>query len=213
MNRNVESHFSMLPQANISRTRFDRSQDIKFTANIGEVVPYFVDEVLPGDTFDITTSKVVRLQTLLTPPMDNIYLDSYFFFVPSRLVWTHWRELMGENTQSAWYPEVEYSVPQIVMNYASDEADHRVDVGDILDYMGVPINVPSSSGSDTFSVNALPFRCYWKIIDEFFRDENLQDPVNINTGDSNQNYATLEIAGLANLADLSGSLYLSILSI
>ena len=117
MNRNVESHFSMLPSADISRSKFDRAQDIKFTFNVGELVPFYVDEVLPGDTFDVTTSKVVRMQTLLTPVMDNIYLDTYFFFVPNRLVWKHWRELMGENRESAWYPEVEYSVPQITASH------------------------------------------------------------------------------------------------
>lgn len=198
MNRNVESHFSMLPSANISRSRFDRSQDIKFTCNVGEVVPFFCDEVLPGDTFDITTSKVVRMQTLLTPIFDNVYLDTYFFFVPNRLVWTHWRELMGENTQSAWYPDVEYSVPQIVMDGASDAQGNitgEVKVGDILDYMGVPTGVYGQSGN-TFSVNALPLRAYWKCIDEFFRDENLIDPVNYTTGDSNQNYTTINTAGL-----------------
>lgn len=203
MNRNVESHFSMLPQANISRTRFDRSTDIKFTGNVGQVIPFFCDEVLPGDTWDITTSKVIRLQTLLTPPMDNIYLDCYWFFCPSRLVWTHFRELMGENTQSAWYPEVEYSIPQIKMNKASALAadDFTVKVGDILDYMGVPVNVPATATDDdsnalNLEVNALPLRCYWKIMDEFFRDENLIDPVNINTGDSTQLYSSLESAGL-----------------
>lgn len=203
MNRNVESHFSMLPQANISRTRFDRSTDIKFTGNIGDVIPFFCDEVLPGDTWDITTSKVIRLQTLLTPPMDNIYLDCYWFFCPSRLVWTHWRELMGENTQSAWYPEVQYSVPQIKMYRSSSLAadDFTVKVGDILDYMGVPVSVPATATDDNsqalkLEVNALPLRCYWKIMDEFFRDENLIDPVNINTGDATQTYNSLETAGL-----------------
>lgn len=189
MNRNVESHFSMLPQANISRSRFDRSQDIKFTFNVGDVIPFFIDEVLPGDTFDITSSKVVRLQTLLTPIFDNIYLDTYWFFVPNRLVWNHWRELMGENTQSAWYPEVEYSVPQIILNTTA------VEVGDILDYMGVPVGVRTQE-QPYFTVNALPFRGYWKIMDEFFRSEDLTDPVNISTSDSNQNYATLATNGL-----------------
>ena len=135
MNRNVESHFSMLPSADIDRSRFDRSQDIKFTGNVGELIPFYVDEVLPGDSFDITTSKVVRLQTLLTPVMDNIYLDTYWFFVPNRLVWDHWRELMGENTQSAWIPEVEYSVPQIYLQDDSSGAGSgAVQTGDILDY-------------------------------------------------------------------------------
>lgn len=191
MNRNVESHFSMLPSAEISRSRFDRSQDIKFTFNVGDIIPFFLDEVLPGDTFDITTSKVVRMQTLLTPVMDNIYLDTYFFFVPNRLVWDHWRELMGENRTSAWLPDVEYSVPQIklqgILGY-----DKFVQKGDVLDYMGVPINVGTTYENATkenpdpvASVNALPFRAYQLIFNEWFRDENLTDPINVQTGDSN----------------------------
>ena len=185
MNRNVESHFSLLPQANISRSRFDRSQGVKFTGDIGRCIPFFVDEVLPGDTFDITSSKVVRLQTLLKPIFDNVYLDTYWFFTPSRLVWTHWRELMGENTQSAWIPEVEYSVPQIKFT------SKAVATGDILDYMGVPVGVTGQEDHE-FSVSALPFRCYQLIMNEFFRSENLTDPINIQTGDADVDYADIE---------------------
>lgn len=195
MNRNVESHFSMLPSAEISRSRFDRSQDVKFTFNVGDIIPFFVDEVLPGDTFDITTSKVVRMQTLLTPVMDNIYLDTYFFFVPNRLVWTHWRELMGENRSSAWLPSVEYSVPQINLHGSSVQTTlSKVKSGDILDYMGVPVGVGTDyvDGTETFaSVNALPLRAYWMIFNEWFRDENLTDPVNWSDSDSNQNISDL----------------------
>lgn len=186
MNRNVESHFSMLPSADIPRSRFDRSQDLKFTFNVGDLIPFYVDEVLPGDTFDITTSKVVRMQTLLTPPMDNLYLDTYFFFVPNRLTWSHWRELMGENTQSAWLPETEYSVPQIYLRKNSAGTAGAVNVGDVLDYMGVPVNVASDYGTEnesTVSVNALPLRAYDLIYNEWFRDENLVDPVNMQKGD------------------------------
>lgn len=192
MNRNVESHFSMLPSADIDRSRFDRSQDVKFTGNVGELIPFYVDEVLPGDSFDITTSKVVRLQTLLTPVMDNLYLDTYFFFVPNRLVWSHWRELMGENTQSAWIPEVEYQVPQIYLadsyGVGAEVGDGAVKTGDILDYMGVPVGV-SSEGAQTRSeyapsINALPLRAYQLIFNDWFRDENLVDPVNIQKGDT-----------------------------
>lgn len=191
MNRNVESHFSMLPSAEIPRSRFDRSQDIKFTFNVGDLIPFYVDEVLPGDTFDITTSKVVRMQTLLTPPMDNLYLDTYFFFVANRLTWSHWRELMGENTQSAWLPETEYSVPQIYLRKNSDDSAGAVSVGDVLDYMGVPVNVASDYGTEnesTVSVNALPLRAYDLIYNEWFRDENLVDPVNMQKGDISYNY-------------------------
>ncbi|UNI72401.1 MAG: major capsid protein [Chaetfec virus UA24_2563] len=156
----------------MSRSRFDRSSSYKTTFNVGDLIPFYVDEVLPGDTFSIDTSKVVRMQTLLTPIMDNIYLDTYFFFVPNRIVWEHWRELMGENTQSAWLPEVEYSVPQITA------PEGGWNVGTIADYMGIP------TGVSGLSVNAMPFRAYALICNEWFRDENLTDPLNIPVSDS-----------------------------
>lgn len=198
MNRNVESHFSMLPSADISRSKFDRSQDIKFTFNVGDLIPFFVDEVLPGDTFDITTSKVVRMQTLLTPVMDNIYLDTYWFFVPNRLVWKHWRELMGENRESAWYPEVEYSVPMIRADagrYSTSAVDYgAVRVGSVFDYMGIP-TVPQSiveSVIPTFEFNAMPYRAYCMIFNEWFRDENLTDPVNWSDGDATVTVSSIQ---------------------
>lgn len=181
MNRNVESHFSQLPSAHISRSRFDRSQDVKFTFDASNCIPFFCDEVLPGDTFDITTSKVVRMPTLIAPIFSNIYLDTYWFFVPNRLVWSHWRELMGENTQSAWIPEVEYSVPQIKFD------NSPVEIGDCLDYMGVPVGVTSSDGG-SFSVSALPLRAYSLVMNEFFRSENITDPINVQTGDADVQY-------------------------
>lgn len=191
MNRNVESHFAQLPRASISRSRFDRSQDVKMTFNVGELIPFYVDEVLPGDTFEITTSKVVRLQTLLTPVMDNIYLDTYFFFVPNRLVWDHWKQFMGESNK-AWLPTVTYNVPRIGLVDDTVAGDGAVKTGDILDYMGVPVGVSyaSSSSSPKFSgVNALPLRAYQLIYNDWFRDENLIDPINIYTGDTNYKYA------------------------
>lgn len=174
MTRNTNSRFALNPtRLDMSRSRFDRSSSYKTTFNVGQLIPFYVDEVLPGDTFSVDTSKVVRMQTLLTPVMDNIYLDTYFFFVPNRIVWEHWRELMGENTQSAWLPQVEYSVPQIT----SPPTDGWK-VGTIADYMGIPTGVPG------LSVNALPFRAYALICNEWFRDENLSDPLNIPVGDS-----------------------------
>lgn len=172
MNRNTESHFSQLPQVGVSRSTFDRSHSIKTSFNVGDLIPFMVEEVLPGDTFKIKTNKVVRLQTLLTPVMDNIYLDTYYFFVPNRLAWEHWRQLMGENTESAWLPATEYSVPQL------EAPSGGWNVGTIADYMGVP------TGVDNLSVNALPFRAYALICDQWFRDENLTDPLNIPLGDA-----------------------------
>ena len=173
MTRNTESHFALNPtRIDMSRSTFDRSHSVKTSFNVGQVVPFYVDEVLPGDTFDVKTSKVVRLQTLLTPVMDNIYLDTYFFFVPNRLTWEHWKEFMGENTQSAWLPTTEYAIPQLT----APEGGWQV--GTLADYFGVP------TGVNGLSVNALPFRAYALVMNEWFRDENLSDPLDIPVTDA-----------------------------
>lgn len=179
MNRNVESHFSKLPAADIQRSVFDRSSDHKTSFNVGDLIPFYVDEVLPGDTFDVTTSKVVRSQTMLTPIMDNLYLDTYYFFVPNRLVWKHWKEFCGENTSGAWAPTVEYTIPSI------SSPSGGFQTGTIADYMGLPVGVEWSASSE-LSPSALPFRAYSLICNEFFRDENLSDPLNIPLDDANQ---------------------------
>lgn len=179
MNRNVESHFSQLPAAEIQRSTFDRSSSYKTSFNVGDLIPFYVDEVLPGDTFDITTAKVVRSQTMLTPVMDNIYLDSYYFYVPNRLVWKHWKEFCGENTQGAWAPTVEYTIPTI----APPEGGFAT--GTIADYMGLPVGV-TWDASDDLAPSALPFRAYALICNEFFRDQNVSDPLLIPLDDANQ---------------------------
>lgn len=179
MNRNVESRFSEIPSVNIERSIFDRSSTHKTSFNVGELIPFYIDEVLPGDSFKVTTSKVCRLQTLLTPVMDNLYLDTYFFFVPNRIVWSHWKEFQGENTASAWAPTVEYQIPSI------SSPTGGFATGTIADYMGLPVGVEWTN-SDARRPSALPFRGYALICNEFFRDENLTDPLNIPTGDANQ---------------------------
>lgn len=173
MNRNTESHFSLSPHVDISRSRFDRSASLKTSFNAGDVVPFFLEEVLPGDTFSVDTSKVIRMQTLLTPMMDNVYLDTYYFFVPNRLVWDHWKEFCGENTESAWISQTEYTMPQI-----TSPAGQGWSVGTLADYFGIPTGVAG------LSVSALPFRAYALIMNEWFRDQNLQDPLVVPTDDS-----------------------------
>lgn len=179
MNRNVESHFSELPRAEIQRSTFDRSSSYKTSFNVGDLIPFYIDEVLPGDTFDITTAKIVRSQTMLTPVMDNIFLDTYYFFVPNRLVWKHWKEFCGENTAGAWAPTVEYTIPSI----APPEGGFAT--GTLADYFGLPVGVEWSA-DDELAPSALPFRAYALICNEFFRDENLSDPLLIPTDDANQ---------------------------
>lgn len=180
MNRNAESHFAELPHANIERSRFDRSHSVKFTGNVGQVIPFLCDPVLPGDTWEIDTSKVVRMQTLLSPVMDNAFLDVYYFFVPNRLLWDHWKEFCGENTASAWYPTVQYSIPKITIPTSG------VAVGSVLDYLGIP---PYNGTINAVKVNALRVRGYALIMDQWFRDQNLQNPLTIYTGDNDVQYS------------------------
>lgn len=171
--RNSNAHFELAPQAEIERSTMNRDCNIKTSFNVGQLIPFYVDEVLPGDTFQIETSKVARLETLITPVMDNLYLDTYYFFVPNRLVWEHWKEFCGENNTSAWYdPSISYSVPQLKY------PDSGFVVGSLADYFGLPVQQPNvSKNFSTLTVNALPFRAYCQIVNDWFRDENLEDPL------------------------------------
>lgn len=174
MDRNYESRFAGNPTGvNISRSIISRDHSVKFSFNVGDVVPFMCDDILPGDTVTIDTSKVIRLQPLVAPIMDEVFLDTYYFFVPYRLLWNHWINFMGENTVSVWEPEVEYSVPQVEIPTGG------YDAGTIADYMGVPIKVAGGQ-----KVSAMPFRAYALICDQWFRSENLMTPVNVNKDDS-----------------------------
>lgn len=172
-NRNTESHFSQIPRANIRRARFKRDYSNTTTINEGEIVPIYVDEVLPGDTVSLTQNSLVRMATPIYPVMDNCYLDIYYFFCPNRLVWEHWENLMGQNDDSYWAPKTEYSVPQLTAPSGGWKQ------GTIADYMGIPTKVAN------ISVNAMPLRAYARIWNEWFRDENLQQPVVQDTDDAN----------------------------
>lgn len=178
------SRFALNPTRlkNIVRSRFDLSSTVKTSFNVGQLIPFDVIEVLPGDTFKVETNVLCRLQTLLTPIMDDLYLDMYYFFVPNRLVWDHWQEFCGENSASAWLPSTTYSIPTI--NTGSGGADH----GSVLDYMGVPPKVKN------LHVSALPTRAYALIYNEWFRDQNLIDPALVDTDDVEVTYSGLNSA-------------------
>lgn len=185
--RNAESHFAANPtNLDMSRSRFDRNSILKTSFNAGRLIPIYYDDVLPGDTFKMRTSSVVRMSTLVTPLMDNLWIDTFWFFVPNRLVWSHWKEFMGENTASAWIPQVEYAIPQLTAPSSGWV------VGSIADYMRVP------TGTANISVSALPFRAIALIWNEWFRDQNLQDPVPVSVADADQvglSGATESLAG------------------
>ena len=192
MNRNAQSRFSVAPQVDIKRSIFDRSFQHKTTGNVGDLIPFFVDEVLPGDTFVVDTAFVARMTTPIKPVMDNAYIDIFYFAVPNRLLWDHWKEFCGENNSSPWADETEYSVPQLTAPAGGWQK------GTIADYMGIPIKVPN------ISVNALPFRAYALIWNEWFRDQNVQDPCVVSKDDATNAGTNAEASANPANAELGG---------
>lgn len=185
MNRNNERHFNQIPQMKASRTRFNRDQTILTTFDAGKLIPFYVDEVLPGDTFSIDTAAIIRMTTPKYPVMDDSFIDFYYFFCPNRILWDSFKHFMGEVEETPWMPTKTYTVPQIkiIGNSAVAKPNER----SILDYMGVPTKI-----SKPFSVNALPVRAYVKIWNEFFRDENVDNAALINTNDEDVIYNSTE---------------------
>ena len=171
MNRNSEQHYSQVPHAEIRRAKFKRDFNLLTTINEGDLVPIYCDEVLPADTFKINLNSLVRMATPLYPVMDNAYMDFYFFFVPARLLWEHFVNLMGQNDKTFWAETTEYTTPVTTAPAGGWK------VGTIADYFGIP------TGVSGLKVNSMPFRAYVKIWNEWFRDENLQQPAQMTMGD------------------------------
>ena len=181
MNRNNERHFNQIPEMKASRTRFNRDQIILTTFDSGKLIPFYVDEVLPGDTFDVDTSAIIRMTTPKYPVMDDAFIDFYYFYCPNRILWDNFKQFMGEVESKPWMPTVERKVPQIVIN--GKETNPEPYENSILDYMGIPTKI-----KNVFKVNALPVRAYVKIWNEFFRDENVDNAAIISTDDQDINY-------------------------
>lgn len=175
-NKSVSNHsFAMVPKADIPRSSFDTQYTHKTTFDAGFLVPIYCDEVLPGDTHRVKMTAFARLATPLFPVMDNLHLDTFFFFVPNRLVWTNWVKFMGEQANPG--DSISYVIPTITST-AGGYA-----VNSVFDYFGLP-TAGQITGSNTVTHNALPLRAYNLIYNEWFRDENLQNSVTVRTGDS-----------------------------
>ena len=176
----AQEHFSRVPRAEIERSRFDRSSGLKTTFNAGNLIPVFLDEVLPGDTYHMKATLFSRLSTPLKPVMDNAFQDVHFFFVPSRLVWDHWVNFMGERSNLNDDPK-DYTVPQA--NWNPEAALTHINGADfdIGDYFGLP---KSANFNENFAVSALPLRALYLIWNEWYRDQNLQNPIVFSTGDT-----------------------------
>ncbi|AXL15239.1 major capsid protein [Microviridae sp.] len=166
----MKKSFSRVPHADISRSSFDRSSGVKTTFDGGYLVPFFADEALPGDTFNLRTSGFARMATPLHPIMDNLYMDTFYFSVPLRLLWTNFVKMMGEQTDPS--DSVDYSVPT-----SFSPASGGYTLGSLQDYLGLPTEI------ETLEHSALFTRAYNLIWNEWFRDQNLQDSVTVDTGD------------------------------
>ena len=169
----MANQFSMVPHVNILRSRFKRDHTVKTTLNAGKLVPFLCDAVLPGDTYKVDTKLFCRMATLISPIMDDIYIDTFYFFVPLRLVWDNFQRFMGEQKNPG--DSIDFVVPP----FYSSNTKYQVEAESVLDYFGIPLGEFSLN-----KVSALPFRCYAAIWNDFFRDQNLQDSLPIATGDS-----------------------------
>lgn len=177
--RSVMAHqFSQIPRAEIQRSSFNRSHGYKTTFDSGYLVPFYIDEVLPGDTFNLKCTLFARLATPIVPFMDNMFMETFFFFVPNRLLWDNWQKFNGEQENPG--DSTDFLVPTI-KNTGS------FTVGGIADYFGIP------TGVNNLEVNALPFRAYNLIYNEWFRDENLQDSLPVEKGDGPDDVADYKL--------------------
>jgi len=177
----TQEHLTNLPSADVERSTFDRSHGYKTTFDAGKLVPIYVDEVLPGDTFNMNATLFTRLATPLKPIMDNISLDIHFFFVPTRQVWDQFELFMGERKDPDDDPTT-IGVPQASLDL------EQID-GFLADYMGLPVNDPQGPPV-TVLVNALPFRCYHQIFNDWYRDQNYEAEIGITKDGSTVDWTT-----------------------
>lgn len=211
MNRETQAHFAQIPSMDISRSKFDRSFIHKSSCNVGELVPVYVDcDIVPGDTVTMRVADLIRMTTPITPVMDELKVDFYFFFVPNRLLWERFKRFMGENDTAPWIQTTEYQVPQLRINNnpAAVQMTNTVLKGSVLDHMGIPTNYTWKKYKETVTdpdtqestkreiqISALPTRAYCLIWNEFFRSEALQNPVNIQLDSNNRIIANTNSAG------------------
>lgn len=189
MNRNNERHFNQVPETHVSRTRFNRDQNILTTFDSGKLIPFYVDEVLPGDTFSVDTAAIIRMTTPKYPVFDDAYIDFYYFFCPNRILWDNFKRFMGEADNAPWTPTGTYKVPQLKIP-AGESADRPYEAS-ICDYMGIPTKAVKKGTKNEIDVNALPFRAYVKIWNEYFRDQNVGNPATLITSDEDVLYSDI----------------------
>lgn len=176
----MKHQFSQVPRVNIPRSSFDRSHGYKTSFDAGQLIPIFVDEVLPGDTFNLKLNAFARMATPIYPIMDNMYMETFFFAVPIRLVWDNWQRFNGE--QDSPGDSTDFLIPQM-----SAPATTGYDIGSLSDYFGIP------TGVTNFDHCSFWHRAYNLIWNTWFRDQNLQNPVVVDKDDGPDDYLDYNI--------------------
>lgn len=171
--------FSTVPATRLPRSAFDRSFSHKTTCQASDLVPFYLDEVLPGDTIKINSTIFARMQTQVVPAMDNLEITTQFFFVPNRLVWDNWEKFCGAQDNPG--DSISYSIPTL--------NNQVFGVHDLGDYLGIPPGV--NTGATTLPISALPFRGYARIWNEWYRDENIQNSVTVSKADGTDSTTNL----------------------
>ncbi len=178
--KSVMTHrFSEVPSVEIPRSSFNRSHGLKTTFDAGKLVPIYIDEVIPGDTVKLNMNAFARLSTPIHPVMDNMRLETFFFFVPNRLLWDNWQKFCGEQVNPA--DSTDFTIP--IIDDINNSANETLE-----DYFGLPTKVAAA-----YDVNALPFRAYNLIWNEWFRDQNLFNSMVVPTGNGPDAIATFYI--------------------
>ncbi len=177
------NHFSQIPSVRHERSSFNRSHGHKFTCDAGLIIPIFLDEVLPGDTFNLRLTALGRMTTPIYPIMDNVRFYTHFFFTPNRLLWKNWERFNGAQDNPG--DSTDYTIPQ---------TGGKAVPGNLFDYFGLPLNLDSI-------VNALPFRAHNLIYNEYFRDENLSDSFSVPLGDGPDSAGDYELCRSRKIKD------------
>ncbi len=172
-----QHQFSQVPRADIARSSFNLSHGLKTTFDVDYLVPIIVEDIIPGDTWNLRCSFFMRLATPLHPIMDNMYADTFFFFVPYRTIWVNFERFHGAQDDPG--DSIVFTIPVLT-------GANAILVGDLGEYMGLPIGFNGTAFDNT---SALPFRAYNKIYNEWFRDENLQNSIDFPTDNGTDNAA------------------------
>lgn len=173
-NRHSQHSFAQVPTANTPRSKFNRSFAAKDTANFDELTPFFLDEVLPGDTINLNVKTFIRLATQAVPMMENMHIDFYFFYEPNRILWNNFEKQMGAQENPG--DSIDYLTPTLLINSMTN----AFGVGTLGDHFGLTTGV---GNEETWAVSALPFRMYNDVFNQWFRDQNLQPSLPVPRGD------------------------------